>query len=115
MVDRRRPWAEQRGVAWRARWPIPGRKSPGSKSGFPTEEAALQYGWEQIGEIGRGTWVDPNAPVLTLNQWVNMWWPAQDLGRNTTANYKWYIEAFILPAFGDRALNTLTTLEITTW
>lgn len=112
--DRKRPWAEPRKDTWRVRWPIPGR-SPGSKSGFPTEADALQYGWEQIGEIGRGTWVDPNAASMTLAAWVNMWWPAQDLGRNTTNNYRWYIEAFILPEFGDRMLDTLTTLEITAW
>lgn len=117
---RRRPWAEKRGDTWRARWQTPdgdirSASCDSEDNPFTEKAAALRYGYEQIGEIARGTWVDPNITAITLTQWVNLWWPAQDLSRNTTRNYQWYIEAFILPAFGNRPLDSLSTLEITAW
>lgn len=118
--DRRRPFVEKRGDRWRVRWPdADGKLRSASRDAtgkpFADEAEAERFGWEQMGQIARGEWRDPTAPGITLTEWVNAWWPAQDLGRNTTNNYQWYIEAFILPAFGDRLLSSLTTLEITTW
>lgn len=118
--NRRRPFVERRGDRWRVRWPGPdGKLRSASRDAagkpFVDDAAAERYGWEQLGQIDRGEWVDPNTTGMTLSVWVNLWWPAQDLGRNTTNNYRWYIEAFILPAFGRRALESLTTLEITAW
>lgn len=111
--NRRRPWAEQRGDTWRARWPIPGR-SPGSKSGFPTEEAALQYGWEQIGKINRGELPDLDPDGLTINGWVQDWWvrnDMEDLAWSTKKTYRWAIEVVILPKWGHRELASLTHAE----
>jgi len=116
--NRRRPFVERRGDRWRVRWPdqngdLRSATRDGEGVPFADKVAAEKYGWEQLGQAAP---IDPASPEsLTVSTWVNMWWPAQDLSRNTTNNYRWYIEAFILPAFGGRTLETLTTLEITVW
>jgi integrase len=116
--NRKRPFVEKRGDRWRVRWPDANgdlRSATRDNDGMPFADkvAAEKYGWEQLGQAAP---VEPAAPGgMTLNTWVNMWWPAQDLSRNTTSNYQWYIEAFILPEFGNRFLDTLTTLEIVAW
>jgi len=117
--NRRRPFVERRGDRWRVRWPDANgdvRSATRDDSGqyFADAVAAEQYGWAQLGQAAPAKQVEP-AEGVTLTAWVNLWWPAQDLSRNTTSNYQWYIEAFILPEFGNRLLDSLNTLEIVAW
>jgi hypothetical protein len=86
-----------------------------SKSGFATEKAALNYGRDQEAAIRNDTYVDPRAGQISVTDWVNEWYPAQDLEPSTLENYKYLIEAFILPEFGDRALRDITPEEIAKW
>lgn len=46
---------------------------------------------------------------------MNEWFPSLDLEPTTLNNYRYMIEVHILPKFGDRALNSLTLQEITSW
>ena len=42
----------------------------------------------QEAKIAAKTYVDPRAGLITLTDWVNMWFPAQDLELNTLDTYK---------------------------
>src|SRR5438034_1013002 len=62
-----------------------------------------------------GTYVDPRAGRIALIEWVNEWYPAQDLEPTTLVNYKYAIEVHILPRFGSWALSDLTAEEVGKW
>jgi integrase len=107
-------YAEKRGNLWRSRW----RGSDGtleSKPGFTSRRAAENYGRDQEAAIRNNTYVEPRAGRITLTEWVNMWFPAQNLELNTLSTYRYTIEVHILPAFGNRTLASLTPEEIAVW
>jgi integrase len=99
-------YAEKRGNLWRARWRGPDG-SLESMPGFQRRKDAEDYARDQEAAIRNNTYVDPRAGQLTLTEWVNIWFPAQDLELNTLSTYKYTIEAHILPAFGEWALRAL--------
>jgi Phage integrase, N-terminal SAM-like domain len=70
---------------------------------------------DQEAAIRNHTYVDPQAGQITLIEWVNQWYPSLDLELTTLNNYRYLIEVRILPAFGHRALASLTKEEIATW
>ena len=107
-------WAEKRGNLWRARWHAPDGSVP-SKPGFKTRKAAEKYGQVQEAAADNGTYVDPRAGRVTLIEWVNAWYPAQDLEPTTLVNYKYAIEVHILPKFGSWALSDITSEEVGKW
>ena len=96
-------YAEKRGNLWRARWKGPDGTLE-SKPGFRTRKAAEDYGRDQEAAIRNHTYVDPRAGQITLNEWVNQWYPALDLELTTLSNYRYLIEVHILPVFGHRPL-----------
>ena len=70
-------YAEKRGNFWRARWKGPDGTLE-SQPGFTTRKAAEKYGRDQEAAIRSSTYVDPRAGRITLTDWVNLWFPAQD-------------------------------------
>jgi len=107
-------YAEKRGNLWRARWRAPDGTLE-SKPGFRSRKDAENYGRDQEAAIRSNTYLDPRAGRITLTEWVNLWFPAQDLELNTLSTYKYTIEVLILPTFGHRPLMSLETHEIAAW
>ena len=107
-------YAEKRGNLWRARWRGPDGALE-SKPGFQTRKAAENYARDQEAAIRGGTYVDPRAGRITLTEWVNQWYPALDLEPTTLSNYRYQIEVHILPAFGHRALASITSEQVSAW
>src|SRR5690349_6505596 len=99
-------YAEKRGKLWRARWRGPNGTLE-SMPGFQRRKDAEEYAGDQEAAIRNNTYVDPRAGQITLAEWVNIWFPAQDLELNTLGTYKYTIEVHILPAFGEWALRAL--------
>ena len=106
--------AEKRGKFWRARWFSPNGKRE-SKGGFTTKKAALKYGRDQEAAIRNSTYADPRAGKITLTTWANRWYSALNLELDTLSNYRYYIQAHILPVFGTRSLASLNAEEIGAW
>jgi hypothetical protein len=71
-------YAEKRGNLWRARWRGPDGTLE-SMPGFRRRKDAEGYGRDQEAAIRNHTYVDPRAGQITLTEWVNHWYPAQDL------------------------------------
>jgi integrase len=107
-------YAERRGNFWRARWRGPDGTLE-SESGFTSKTAAEKYGRKQEAAIENNTYIDPRAGQITLTDWVNEWYPAQDLEPTTLTNYRYAIEVHILPEFGHRALRSVTAEEVAKW
>lgn len=107
-------YAEKRGNLWRARWRGP-EGTLESKPGFTSKTAAEKYGRKQEAAIENNTYIDPRAGQITLTDWVNEWYPAQDLEPTTLTNYRYAIEVHILPEFGHRTLRSITAEEVAKW
>lgn len=108
-------YAEKRGKTWRARWRDPATGRLESMSGFTSKRAAEQYAADQEAKIREGRYINPRSGKITVNEWVNLWFPGLDLELSTLENYRWLIEVCVLPAFGQRTLDSLTTEQIDAW
>lgn len=98
---------------WRVKYMTPlGERS---KSGFATEEDAVDWGTLQEISVRAGTWQDPRRGDLLLRDWVTRWSAGQDLPETTAENYSYHLRTHILPAWRDRSLVSLTRLEIEAW
>src|SRR5690606_23728738 len=60
-------------------------------------------------------WKDPKSGDILLIDWVNRWYPAQNIEDTTRDHYSWHIETHILPRFGQEPLRRLNTLDINAW
>jgi integrase len=107
-------YGEKRGKFFRARWRGPTGDLE-SMSGFLTKKAADTYANDQEAAIRAGRYVDPRAGQITLLDWVNIWYPAQDLELTTLETYRSLLENIVLPEFGERSLASLAAEEIAAW
>lgn len=99
-------YAEQRGKKWRARWRGPDG-SLAHESGFDSKDEAIKYGRDQEAAIRNHTYRDPRVGKITVTEWANMWFSALNLELSTLDNYRYYLESFILPEFGEWSLRDL--------
>ncbi|MBB2909286.1 integrase [Streptosporangium becharense] len=113
-------YPEKRGNRWRVHfkrpdgtWTSSSRDEHGQP--FLTKDAAQSYGDAQELDIRRGIWRDPTLGQMTLQAWIDRWWPAQDVALGTRRNYRYVIETFVLPTFGRRALASITPVEVASW
>jgi integrase len=109
-------YAEKRGRGpkpWRVKYKIPGGEA--SESGFETKQAALDWGRDQEAKVRAGTWLDPSAGEITVDEWIDRWLATQDVGLSTKANREYRLRRFIRPYWGQRTLNSLTSEQITAW
>lgn len=107
-------YGEKHGRTFRACW----RGPTGDLeriTGFLTKKAAAQFANDQEAAIRAGRYVDPRAGQILLQEWVNIWYPAQDLELSTMETYGSLLENIVLPAFGERSLASLTAEEIAAW
>ena len=110
-------YAEKRGKGprpWRVKYKLPSG-SEASESGFETKQSALDWGRDQEAKIRAGTWTDPNAGKITVNDWIDRWLAVQDVGLSTESNREYLIRRFLRPQWGSRTLDSLTGEEITAW
>lgn len=112
--------AYKRGKYWHVRYKRPdgtygsaSRDDGGNR--FTSERAAEQWGTAQETDVRRGTWKDPRRAETTLNDWLESWGAAQDLGLKSRSNYRYIIETYIQPEFGHRALGDIKASEIAAW
>jgi integrase len=114
-----RPFSvEQHGNGWRTRV----RKEGSGRlvtiaSGCETEVAAEAAGWKYLNDVTEVTWRDPRHGEILLRTYIDKrWWPAQRLALNTKAQYRSLLIHHILPVYGDRQLDSITSPEeIAAW
>ena len=110
-------YAEKRGKGprpWRVKYKRPDG-SEGSEPGFETKAAALTWGRDQEAKIHEGRWTDRKTGKTTVNEWTDRWLALQDVGASTAYLRGYLLRRFIRPAWGGRALDSLTTEEIAQW
>lgn len=110
-------YAEKRGRGpkpWRVKYRRPDG-TEGSESGFETKRQALTWGREQESKISSGQWTDPGASKILVNEWIERWLEAQDVGLSTTDTRDYLIRRFIAPQWGSRELGSIGSDEINSW
>ncbi|EWM12079.1 hypothetical protein [Kutzneria sp. 744] len=71
-------WIEQSGAnTWRVRYRRPDNTT-GSINGFPSKRAAQDHADNMETDQRRGTWIDPAAGQITLDEWIVDWLDALD-------------------------------------
>ncbi|WP_113692931.1 tyrosine-type recombinase/integrase [Amycolatopsis albispora] len=83
---------------WRCRFKLP-NGTWGSKSGFPTKEAAEDWGDEQEDQIRRSVWRDPREGEKPFDVFAEEWFAAVSprLEPTTVAKYRSYLDNQLLP------------------
>ena len=88
---------------------------------FTRVKDALSAADEQETLIAKGTWTDPDAPVVVLDQptlrWYvdNKWWHNRRLELSTRATYDQMLRLYLLPRFGDQLLVNIVRADIQSW
>lgn len=83
---------------------------------FATRSEAKEFASQFEVDKKQGTWTDPKAGKITLNDWVEEWWPTTlNLRPSTRARDRSYINNYLLPRFGSMPLSAVTPMEIRHW
>jgi integrase len=107
---RRRP---DRPSPWRAGYRAPdGRER--SKS-FKRKVDAERWLRDQVGNVDRGSWVDPGAGKVTFAEVAEQWLAGRRARPSTIARDESILRYRILPALGPRAVGSLAPSDLEGW
>lgn len=100
--------------SWRVRyWREDG--THGSLSGFATKKQAQDKAKEIAADQQRGTFLDPDAGKLALDEWAVSWFEVLDVAANTETQYRSLFRNHISPRWGTSSLAAISGLAVHTW
>jgi len=114
-------YAERRGDYWRGRYRLPTGKlctvndAFGAAVRFRLKRDAERAANEAEAQARVGRRRDPAAGRITLGEFANRWYAAQDLAASTMQNYRRHIEEHLLPAFETTAVADIEKTDIDLW
>src|SRR6266540_6926574 len=114
-------YAERRGDYWRGRYRLPTGKlctvndAFGAAVRFRLKRDAERAANEAEAQARVGRRRDPAAGRITLGEFANRWYAAQDLAASTMQNYRRHIEEHLLPVFESMAVADILAADITAW
>lgn len=100
--------------AGRGRWPTV-KDAAGATLRYKRKRDAEKAADDEEAQVRGGKWTDPAAGGETFSQYVNAWFPRQDLAPRTMGNYQLGIETQLLPEFEDDPLRDITTARTEEW
>ncbi|MGK5730237.1 integrase [Streptomyces sp. URMC 124] len=114
------PYVEWRGARCRVKWwageYLPnGAKKYEAKSGFTDEDKAREYGLDREYEVRHGMNVKVADGRALMEDYCWTWHDAQDLRPASMDAYKFMIKRQILPYWGKRTVESVSTLEFEAW
>jgi integrase len=108
-------WVDRTGEkSWRVRF----RREDhtiGNITGFTSEEAANNYALDMESDQRKGSWLDPTAGRLTINEFVPDWLDALDVDTRTEDNYRCILRKHIQPRWGEKGLADISNLKVQAW
>jgi integrase len=111
--------AGQRYADGKPRWQVRLRRPDGSQYSetFTTRKAAERWERDQLTSQGNGGWVDPAAGRALLAERAESYLTdrPRPLAPRTLELYRNLLDRFILPAFGDAPVGSITTDAVRTW
>lgn len=102
-------WPEKNGKTWRIRENIGGQKID-LATGFATKTAANKAITLMKADALRGDALVPRAGEMTLNDWLDVWWPVYERGLKETSKTSigGVIARYVRPMLGHLTLGELT-------
>lgn len=110
-------YAEKRGKGpypWRVKFTPPGCPED-SKSGFRTQDEALEYGRAQEVDGRRGVYIDPRKGTVTVAELAELWLESIDLRATSMRDYRSRLNAHILPRWGETEIGAITGMAVRAW
>ncbi|MGC5019056.1 tyrosine-type recombinase/integrase [Micromonospora sp. DT47] len=106
-------WVEKHGPGWRIREQV-GERKVTLESGYSTKTAARAAMTRMTADRWRGDYIDPRAGRVTLNSWIDAWWPsyAATLKPTTQRTEDSRVRNHIRPLLGGLPLDEVDTLAI---
>jgi integrase len=108
-------WYEQTGEnSWRVRF----RQADGAIgtiSGFTREDDAENYALDMESDQRKGSWIDPTAGRITVNEFIPDWLDSLDIDVRTLENYRSLLRNHIQPRWGETALADISNLKVQAW
>lgn len=109
-------WVEKNGPTYRIRDLVAGKKVT-VESGFPTKTSAKTTMKVLEGDKIQGTYIDPRAGRITIEEWAGTWWPTHvpRLAPNSVRTEGARLRNHIVPLLGDLQLGDVDRLTVTGW
>lgn len=106
-------WIERNGPTWRIRDLVAGQKTTVA-SGFATKTAAKAAKVQLEADALRGQSLVPRGGDMTLDDWIDMWWPSYSTGLKPSARVsaEGIIRRHIRPMLGGQRLGRLDSLTV---
>lgn len=104
---------EQTAGRFQARWYDADGKRRSKTFGTKTE--AKKFLDNISADLNRGDYIDPNDGRRTFREVAELWFSSRNLRPKTEQSYRTILDQRIYPTFGDRAVGSITTLDIVAW
>lgn len=108
-------WVEKRGPWFRVRYRDADGAVHTSPDKYSSRMAATEAAEEMETDVRRGQFIDPNAARTSLAEWAHTWRRSHSVAPSTRAKYDHYLDAHILPAFGEVGLDAIRRLAVRQW
>ncbi|MBM4724376.1 hypothetical protein GS439_19670, partial [Rhodococcus hoagii] len=66
-------------------------------------------------DLNRGDYIDPSDARRTFREVAELWFESRNLRPKTAQSYRTILEQRIYPRLGDRAVGSITTMDLVTW
>ena len=119
-----KPCVEYRGenkFPWSVKWPTP-RRSPKTgctlykrASGFPDEDTAMAYGWQQMAKIETGKWTDPRKAQTPFGEWAAEVMAMATQSAATAEKRRRHLRLYILPTFEFTPIAEINRWAVRNW
>ncbi|TDC86498.1 tyrosine-type recombinase/integrase [Actinomadura sp. 7K507] len=108
-------WVEKRGPWFRVRYRDADGTVHTSPDKHPSRTAATEAAEEMETDVRRGQFIDPNTARTNLAEWAQTWRHSHPVAPSTRAKYDHYLDAHIVPAFGDVGLDAIRRMAVKQW
>ena len=100
-----------------ARYSAPNGRTITAPHTFDTHTDAATWLTTVRSDIVRGLWAPPVKPgdKITFGKFAEDWWATRDLKPRTRAHYRTLLDRFLIPAFGDAELVSITPADVRGW
>lgn len=82
---------------------------------FATKTEAKKFLDNISADLNRGDYIDPSDARRTFREVAELWFESRNLRPKTAQSYRTILEQRIYPAFGDRAVGSITTMDLVSW
>lgn len=99
---------------WQATVKHPGRPRRYTKTD-PLKKVVLDWATELETQLRRGTFIDPNAGKVTLEEWFTTWTAGRTVTERTLSGAETHWRLYVAPTFATWPLVSITEFDVQQW